>query len=1465
MKKFTLLRAFILLTGLLLAISGWGQIISQYVETNSGSTPKGIEIWNNTGVALDFSTNNLIIQQGTNGAVLADLSGTLVNSGSLAPGDVLVIGTSDMGNYLTDQGLTSVTFVSFGFTFNGDDALAVKYGGMITDIFGTPGIDPGSSWNGNGVSTANQNIQLKSGIISGDLIGWSDPSLRFETVSTNPVGTGGLEGFGIAPLAAEDPVITVNPIELSGFEYVLGSGPSDEQTFTVSGENLIDNIVLTTPTNYEVSETSGSGFTNSITLTQSGGVFTETTIYVRLKAGLATGEYNAEDITASSTGATDKTVTLSGAVIEIATTTIPYEETFDTDLGDCYTYSVSGNTKVWIWNSGGTAEMNGYNSGDVEEDWMILPGINLNDYENEVLTFETWYRYGIDDIDNYFILLYSTDYAGIGDPTSATWVELAFTKPSSDQTWTSSGNVDISAITGTSVWLAFKYRYIPVDYRWWQVDNINIFEATTPILTADPATLTGFTYVEGFGPSASQNFSASGLSLDPADGTITVTGSTNYEVSDDDITFGGSVLLPYTGGELAATNVYVRLKSGLAEGIYDSENIAITGGGATQVDVTVSGEVTSPPPGLPYAEDFSGFISVETIPDGWTVSNETYLGDWGSGTGGGLRGNANVLGFQHTSSTGIFIATLTLINSTGETIEELFISYMGMVERAAEGRSPEWTVELNDVVIPELFYSTVDGVDKNVSALIQGLSISNNEIFTIKWSSDRGLPSGSSKQIGIGEVSVSMTESYVLIGAADDASNYATWIDGSNEGYGFGPWALSSGTDGGFAGFFLGNPADAGITGMANPSFALFANPAGSNFANADRQFISPLGIGSTLSLNWGVNWDSDGAGNKGLNFYVGGTTGTEIININMGGNSSITINGDPMFNNYGTQVMTLNFEYVSEGQLRVYGTGRDGSETYDQTLSVAGSPDAVRFYASGLAPGDQRQPYFNNLLITTDPSAIPADATLFVKGQVVLENNLEIENLIIEADQFLQINPGVNLTVNGTLNNDNAGSKSEAGLLIKSDATGTGSLIHSTADVPATVERYFAGTEQWRLISSPVANQVIADVNNWTPAGTYSDGTGYDFYAYDEENSLWLNQKEGANNITNFVPGTGYLVSFQATDQTKQFEDNLNTGDVMVAITNDGTGDYAGANLIGNPYASGIDWNLATRSLFQDDFAYLYDPTAGAGAGAYVTVDGIQPDAFIAPHQGFVVLANASGNLTFDNSLKVHGGTFAKNTEENNNLMLKLSNATYYDVASFRTHENADFTRERSDAIKMFSFNQAAPQFYSFTSDQKKVAINSIPSIPEEGSIALGLQIPESGEYTISLSEISGDFENEDVYLEDLLAEITYNLKESPEYSFQADKGEINNRFLLKFGALSIPEIDGNSMLHAYTYGSILYVLSQAENAAVEVLNIQGQVIMSHQIGKGLQSLPVKVAPGAYIVRLISEGETATRKVVIQ
>ncbi len=124
------------------------------------------------------------------------------------------------------------------------------------------------------------------------------------------------DDFSLFHTSASSATITLTPTSLDGFTYIVGNGPSAEQSFTAEGSNLDADISITPPTNYEISTGTGGAFsaTNPITLTQSGGSVNSTTIYIRLKEGLGVGNYNGENITASSTGADNKTVTCSGSV-----------------------------------------------------------------------------------------------------------------------------------------------------------------------------------------------------------------------------------------------------------------------------------------------------------------------------------------------------------------------------------------------------------------------------------------------------------------------------------------------------------------------------------------------------------------------------------------------------------------------------------------------------------------------------------------------------------------------------------------------------------------------------------------------------------------------------------------------------------------------------------------------------------------------------------------------------------------------------------------------------------------------------------------------------------------------------------------------------------------------------------------------------------------------------------------------
>jgi hypothetical protein len=159
-----------------------------------------------------------------------------------------------------------------------------------------------------------------------------------------------------------------------------------------------------------------------------------------------------------------------------------------------------------------------------------------------------------------------------------------------------------------------------------------------------------------------------------------------------------------------------------------------------------------------YVQDFSGFASAESLPLGWSLEGAVvaYLGDWGTGTSAGSRGNANVFGYQHTGSSGIVRQILTLRNDTGAEITDLTIAYTGRAARLDQTRLPVYKVTVDGLEQAALEYSTGDGDGVAKSASVGGLFIAPNQVFQIVWTSDRGLASGGSRQIGASAVNITV-------------------------------------------------------------------------------------------------------------------------------------------------------------------------------------------------------------------------------------------------------------------------------------------------------------------------------------------------------------------------------------------------------------------------------------------------------------------------------------------------------------------------------------------------------------------------------------------------------------------------------------------------------------------------------------------------------------------------------------
>lgn len=140
----------------LLAGAGAAQadlMISEYLE-GSGNN-KALEFLNTSDSTVDLSAWEVQIYY--NGSSTAGL--TINLEGSVSPGGNFVFASSQ-----ADPAILTVSDQTSGAgLFNGDDAITLLNGGVVTDSIGQIGFDPGSSWGSGDQRTQDQTLRRREG------------------------------------------------------------------------------------------------------------------------------------------------------------------------------------------------------------------------------------------------------------------------------------------------------------------------------------------------------------------------------------------------------------------------------------------------------------------------------------------------------------------------------------------------------------------------------------------------------------------------------------------------------------------------------------------------------------------------------------------------------------------------------------------------------------------------------------------------------------------------------------------------------------------------------------------------------------------------------------------------------------------------------------------------------------------------------------------------------------------------------------------------------------------------------------------------------------------------------------------------------------------------------------------------------------------------------------------------------
>lgn len=439
---------------------------------------------------------------------------------------------------------------------------------------------------------------------------------------------------------------------------------------------------------------------------------------------------------------------------------------------------------------------------------------------------------------------------------------------------------------------------------------------------------------------------------------------------------------------------------------------------------------------------------------------------------------------------------------------------------------------------------------------------------------------------------------------------------------------------------------------------------------------------------------------------------------------------------------------------------------------------------------------------------------------------------------------------------------------------TGAGWVVQAYVNGPATA--------YWQYCSTPINGNILNDWDNDTRF--FCSGTGgndgnaccpvfYSVRFYNTSTNTYTNVTTINHSL---VRGRGYMV---------WMADNLNSltapliydsrgtpnfGNVTKSITAGGSG--AGYNLVGNPYACPINYSAVQSAsgniggsflILQDNGTYTTNPNSGV----------------IAPNQGFMCVASASGNMTFTEACKNTTAlpNIIRQGERPNYVRVNVSNdqnglggETAIELNN-EAHNGYDIN---FDMPFLASPYEMASNIWSTDAENKDNILNALDATGESLEIPITVLPAVPGNQIISVRGIKSVSMYNCAWLEDTETGERINLNDKDTYTYYAETGGQSRKFILHFdrSGSNCPLSDLNiessvdALSQVYTNGENIlaqFFFTEKTDVTVSMFDVEGREVMAAQnftVSGETISLGNPGAHGVYFVR-IQKGENVTTK----